>query len=775
MADNKSQREYNDLLKMTQSMLGSIGKSMDDIAKKSDKRNKSLEYEASFSAELVKSLQSQADIEKLIADIKTQKLSVSKKDFGANSELAKQYKIQLTGAESILKQRLKDLDVLNKTQDVVGQYGDDFKSKIDGVFGKIKDIPIIGKALGKMFQPFQDRAKKIVDGVGRQFMNGFSKSFLKARESGLNTFQSFSKGLSGGVKKADIFLKRIGMLPLRMLLGIGAVLALVKVGFDGFKKLDAAGAEFRKSTGLLNSQTKQLEGNLRNVTMNYASLGVSASDVASAAAEFTNEFKGIEQPSREVLGSMVSLNKNFGVGNAEAAKLNKIFQNIGGLSAEQSQYLVGQTAQMARMAGVAPSKVIQDMANSSEYAYKYFQGSPQELQKAAIQAAKLGTSIAEAGKAADNLLDFQSSITSELEANAMLGANLNLSQARYLAANGKAVEAQQAINDQVAQLGDLTKLNTFEQEALSKATGMEFSSLVDQQRIRERFGDLQGDQLAAAMALADTNKDLTKISEKDLKNQTDKIAAQREFQSILENIKNEFNALGAEIQMALAPLGKAFLPVLSIIFDVVKAIVWPFVQIGKLVGWIGEHMQRFGEFLSPAVNALSAMMGFLGPIGTLLKAVASIGIIWAAYAAYASLAAIPFVGVPLGIAASAAVLAGGFGLLNGIAMGDGEFSGGNMKISSQEGGLNLFPSKNDDVVVAPGLSDYLQTQREGGGGMSVAPIGLDMSGVINELKELKSAFLSNKDVYLDKERVTASVTVTQEKSGRTNNFGVDLA
>ena len=66
-----------------------------------------------------------------IADIKTQKLSVSKNDFGVNSELAKQYKIQLTGAESILKQRLKDLDVLNKTQDVVGQYGDDFKNKID--------------------------------------------------------------------------------------------------------------------------------------------------------------------------------------------------------------------------------------------------------------------------------------------------------------------------------------------------------------------------------------------------------------------------------------------------------------------------------------------------------------------------------------------------------------------------------------------------------------------------------------------------------------------
>ena len=241
------------------------------------------------------------------------------------------------------------------------------------------------------------------------------------------------------------------------------------------------------------------------------------------------------------------------------------------------------------------------------------------------------------------------------------------------------------------------------------------------------------------------------------------------------NVKDVFLNLSPLLVISsLFGLIKAF-QFLSIIFDVVKAIVWPFVQIGKLVGWIGEHMQRFGEFLSPAVNALGAMVGFLGPIGTLLKAVASIGIIWAAYAAYASLAALPIIGVPLGIAASAAVLAGGFGLLNGISMGDGEFSGGNMKISSQEGGLNLFPSKNDDVVVAPGLSDYLQTQREGGGGLSTAPITLDMSGIINELKELKSAFLSNKDVYMDTEKVSSTVTVAQEKSGRTNKFGVENA
>ena len=141
------------------------------------------------------------------------------------------------------------------------------------------------------------------------------------------------------------------------------------------------------------------------------------------------------------------------------------------------------------------------MAESSEYAYRYFQGSPEKLAEAAVQAAKLGTSIKEAGKVADGLLDFESSITKELEASAILGTNINLSQARGLAAQGKVLEAQQAVNDEVAKLGDLTKLNKWQQDALTEATGMEFESLVNQQRIRERFGNLDQERLNAALAL----------------------------------------------------------------------------------------------------------------------------------------------------------------------------------------------------------------------------------------------------------------------------------
>ena len=49
--------------------------------------------------------------------------------------------------------------------------------------------------------------------------------------------------------------------------------------------------------------------------------------------------------------------------------------------------------------------------------------------------------------------------------------------------------------------------------------------------------------------------------------------------------------------------------------------------------------------------------------------------------------------------------------------------------------------------------------------------GMDMSGVIAELKELKAAFVANKDVYIDNEKITSRISKTQEKSN-INQFGI---
>jgi hypothetical protein len=60
---------------------------------------------------------------------------------------------------------------------------------------------------------------------------------------------------------------------------------------------------------------------------------------------------------------------------------------------------------------------------------------------------------------------------------------------------------------------------------------------------------------------------------------------------------------------------------------------------------------------------------------------------------------------------------------------------------------------------------------KGGIGESMAPSISSMDSVVAELKELKSAFLSNRDVYIDNQKVTSRITKTQERSS-VNQFGL---
>jgi hypothetical protein len=93
------------------------------------------------------------------------------------------------------------------------------------------------------------------------------------------------------------------------------------------------------------------------------------------------------------------------------------------------------------------------------------QSATKELAKSAVQAAKLGVSMSTLGKVTDGLLDFESSITKELELSAILGRNINLTRARGLAFQGK---IGASVKETIKQLGGqvaFEKMNVIEKRA----------------------------------------------------------------------------------------------------------------------------------------------------------------------------------------------------------------------------------------------------------------------------------------------------------------------
>lgn len=862
-SQTEQQKEYNSLLGLTQSMLGKITDAMEETERSADKRNKKLQEQISLTREVLKQVQTEGDLVSAINLIRGNNINLTQQDFGVNQKLLSIFLAQSQAVEGVLQKHRDASKVLQKMTETVDSVKNKFNGVIDTISSGLGEIPVIGKSLENMFQPMADKTKRMFNVVGEKFKQGFGKSFMDTMASGTggvnNMAVALKSGITGGLssamKMAGRFAKMLGPIGIAVL----AIAAGLALGFKRFQELDSAAQSFRDETGLLVSQTRGMQENIRAVNVEFANLGVSAQDVAKAASEFVNEFDGLEQPSQAVLGSMVTLNKNFGVGTQEAAKLNKVFQNIGNLSAEQSQYLIGQTAEMAKMAGVAPQRVIKDMADSSEYAYKYFKGSPEELAKAAVQAAKLGTSIKEAGKVADNLLDFQNSISKELEASAMLGVNINLGQARYLAANGKILESQQAVVDQVAGLGDLTKLNVYEQEALVAATGMEFDSLVNQQRIRERFGKLNEEQLAAATSLLDTGKDINDINQKDLELQSQKLKSQQDMQSTMTAIQNEAGGLKTNFMDMLAPLAgfamnvlleglkqigmvlnpimkgigaiaRVIFGVFGMVFDLVSAILSPIVAIGGAIidmlvtpfQALATKMQplfdRFKELKEATMKAvqpildvfrsLGNMMGEMvgsGPIGMFIdfltwglgKIVSIIGGIAKGIGFVLKpimtligylMEGISFIGKLINDYIIQPALAAGQMVGNVLSKLTFGLIGGDDSEDTSTGGTQGGSSQVQDIpLMADGGIVQSPIQAVVGEAGPEAIIPLDqlasvlggVSAPTNErpswVDEVVSAIRENKDVYMDKVKVSSTVTDTQERNGRQNRFGLQGA
>lgn len=788
----QNEKEYQDSLKITQSMLGEISRAMADTANSTDGRNRALEQQIDITRDILNNISDVKDYEKAINQLLTQQTQINNTNYGINERLRQVQLAQLDAALGILRAGEDTEKVFRRVNDIASETSDKFGSGVDDILDKIGEIPVIGGALKNFFQPFADKSKRIINVTAQKFTKGFTSAFAGARAGGMSFTKSLGEGLKGGLQGMRSMIGMAGRLLAAInpvVLVIGAIALAAYAGFKRFQELDSAAKRFREETGLLNSQTLGIRDNIKSVSTEMAGLGATTEEVATAAIAFTNELAPTEQISKATLGSMVALNKNFGIGVQESAQLNKIFQNIGGLSQEQSQYLIGQTAQMAKMAGVAPDKVIKDMAENSEYAYRYFNGSPTELAKAAVQAAKLGTSIKQAGEMADGLLDFENSITAELEASALLGTNLNLSQARYLAANNDILGAQQAVLDQVSNLGNLTKLNRYEQEALTKATGMEMGDLINQQRIRERFGSLNAEQLKAATSLVESGKDISKMSAKDLDLQTQRLKSQEEMQSQMDKIQNTSSAIGTAFMDMFEPvtsfvmpilsdlftiLSKVLLPVFKVIgiafkvvfgvlkaiYDVIASIVMPIVEIGSaIIDALITPFEMAVDAMQPFFNAVASLktttMEMVGPILNFFKSIGQFIGDYIINPTNAVISAISSMG-------STFSSIGSF-----FGMGGGE---------ETTGGQTTIPAINDGVVqngkvVSTNPADTLIATKNPAGLAGQVGGGIDISALVNKMDEMIQAVSANRDVYMDREKVSSSVVRTSEKSSQ-NRFGL---
>ena len=117
-------------------------------------------------------------------------------------------------------------------------------------------------------------------------------------------------------------------------------------------------------------------------------------------------------------------------------------------------------------------KILQDIAKLSASITTSFGNSNVALAKAASDAKELGLNLSQVDKIAGGLLDIESSIAAEFEAEVISGKQLNLERARYFALTNDLAGVTKELTNQGITQESFAKSNRIEQEAVAKAIGL---------------------------------------------------------------------------------------------------------------------------------------------------------------------------------------------------------------------------------------------------------------------------------------------------------------
>jgi hypothetical protein len=349
----------------------------------------------------------------------------------------------------------------------------------------------------KLARKFVDIEKNL--GLTGKILEGINKIPI------LNKFIDVNKALEAANKEAASFTgtrfsvlgKTLGSLGKSIKKNLTDPLVYIGVAVSAFKQLVSLGFEFSRITadiaknqGISSDQAALTQDRLRSIASSSKDTLMTTNNLVEATNNLNTAFGTSADFSEKTLEDNLKLTKNLGLTVDEAAEFAKL-STITGQTQEEIVNSIGKQ----RKGVISNKKVLSEVAKVNGQLFAQYKGSPALISQAIIKTQKLGMTIQQAQNASKQLLNFEESISAELEAELLTGKDINLEKARYLALQGDSAGAAQELMRNVGSLADFQKLNVIQQEALAKAVGMTTDELTDSLVKSEQIKRLDQDQV----------------------------------------------------------------------------------------------------------------------------------------------------------------------------------------------------------------------------------------------------------------------------------------
>jgi hypothetical protein len=536
---NKQFKDYSSLLQSSKSNYDAITSSASKFAELQTKVSKNASTTSKVFGEQQKQLSVVRSLNAQIENLMDRIVNSTKEE----------EKVLLRQAQNLAAARDNAKELANAYGELAENSADLDKSTIwfSSIAEVAKDIPGLRKISGPFEAASQAaRATVISNAKNKAFLDealktGKDLTAEKIKELGLT---KQAGGLTGSaaasrLKSAGVIAKTENASIAGMQAGFKALgpiiskaiapLALIKGLVEGIKffvksmfEASTQIAEFQRDMGL----TRDAAGDLRQRTFEIAKNSANLADTQGRILITQKQIVQSQKEINDALETQIDFTKELGVFGEKLLVQSSILRDNLGLSADVTGELTNEAIRtgievedntkkiLGSVAAVGLekkilldiNKILSEAAKTQGNIRLSFKGSTAELAKGVAQAKLLGLTLKQNEGIARNLLNFEESISSELEAELLTGMNLNLERARLLALNGDLVGVGKEINKQGVTYNKLQSMNLIQREAISKSLGLTTDELADSLKKQEEYNALQARSLRMGIKISNIEK-----------------------------------------------------------------------------------------------------------------------------------------------------------------------------------------------------------------------------------------------------------------------------
>ena len=337
---------------------------------------------------------------------------------------------------------------------------------------------------------------------------------------------------------------------LKMIPGVGGLIGGMVGGFkalfDFILEIEDRTVKFGRNLGYSREQSFGIAKQFGNIATGSGKLLLTTQNMMEVQTDLSQQLGVNNILTGEMLDTQIELKKVMGLTTDEMGELAKT-SIISGQN--QKQVVTGVLSQVAGLKAATGisfnyKQIIGEVTKLGGVLGLQFAKYPEKLTKSLLVTKALGMDLKKVDEIAGTLLDFESAIQNQLEAQLITGKDINLSTAQQLALQGDTAGVAMEITKQFGSAEEFLNMNRIQQEAIAKAVGMERNDLADtlkNQEMLTKLGakDTDNNQKKLELALQryKTEEGINKALGEGAYQNLTQLSAQEKMAALIDKVK----------------------------------------------------------------------------------------------------------------------------------------------------------------------------------------------------------------------------------------------